>query len=217
MKQIVYDPASKEVLKRGWNAIQNIWIQYQASNKSDEFDVPIATLATNGETIYTIKNLLAGLEKDKCFKWYKGTRNYRFQNIDHQRLTEVYIQLKTDFQALNGVYRCGKLVLDITESSLKYKNNPPVKGISPQNQEVQFLVYLIQNENKIVKYLSIARELNLNSSGPGATNQSVARNVQFVRRNLGYLLENAGMTKDAINKIIINKTKLGYQLVCPIP
>jgi hypothetical protein len=60
--------------------------------------------------------------------------------------------------------------------------------------------------------VEIADELGLNCYNQYATNQDVAREVQFLKRDLNKTLNKAGMTMEDIDKTIVAKKNLGYKL-----
>lgn len=103
------------------------------------------------------------------------------------------------------------IILDLSKATLQYKNNKPIE-IQPNNKEIKCLEILMRNKEIVSNYVDIAKELNLNCYHDKATQNNVAREVQFVKRDLNKVLKNAGLTKKEIDEMIITKKKVGYKL-----
>jgi len=73
----------------------------------------------------------------------------------------------------------------------------------------------LMESKKVVEYVEIAKRLETNYWHEGVTNKDVAREVQFLRRDLAtFLRDKVGMTNKEIQKVIINKKNIGYKLHC---
>ena len=109
--------------------------------------------------------------------------------------------------------RCSGLLLDLDQGIIQYRDNSPVE-ISPDNSVVKMLIFLIRNE-KVAEYIEIAKSLEMGCWYEGATNKDVARDVQFLRRDLAtFLRDKVGMSEQEIQDMIITKKNLGYKLRC---
>lgn len=121
---------------------------------------------------------------------------------------------KLERPKVSRMLKSGLLNLNLTTGTLQYGNNLPVE-ISPEKTEVKFLAILMSNQ-RIVEYKELGEEFMRGSSIDRATNQGMARNIQFLKRDLlSYLKENVGMPKDqvrAISKMIEAKRGKGYKL-----
>ena len=102
------------------------------------------------------------------------------------------------------------LKLSLTEGTLQYKNNPS-KDVSPSEEEIMFLA-LLMRAKRIVEYTEIARELKMNCYHPGIKNEDISRNVQYLRRDIVPVLEEVGMTRNEIKRMIISIRNKGYKL-----
>lgn len=114
-----------------------------------------------------------------------------------------------------GTYVCGGLVLNMKNATIKYGENKPV-DISPENKEIIFLRMLLDARDEIVNYIDVVKKLKLKPIRDGDTNESFGRDVQFLRRDLGNLLKEAGMTNNELKEMIRSVRKTGYKLRCPI-
>jgi hypothetical protein len=130
--------------------------------------------------------------------------------IDREKLLTV--NNETQINKTEGVFTWGELKIDLLKGTMQYKNNKPAE-ISPTQDEIKFLVLLIESDH-IVKYGEIADKLDLNcraSSDP----MEIAKAVQYLRRNIVPILEDAGMTRDEIEDMILSKRNVGYKLLRP--
>lgn len=105
---------------------------------------------------------------------------------------------------------CGELKLDVDQSVIQYKDNPP-QEISTGINTIKLLITLMENK-RVVEYTEIAQKLKLNCYHEGVENKDVAREVQFLKRDLGKFLEKIGMSKTEIQKMFISKKNVGYKL-----
>lgn len=108
----------------------------------------------------------------------------------------------------NEIFTWGELKIDLAKGTIQYKNGV-AKEISPAQDEVKFLILLMQT-NQIVKYSEIAKKLDMNCQM--ADPAEVARAVQYLRRNIVPILEDVGMTRKEIQSMIISKRNIGYKL-----
>lgn len=109
-----------------------------------------------------------------------------------QRKAKVIINEK-------GVYRAGDAVLDLTQSTLQFRDNKPLT-ITPSNQEIGLLCLLLENIDKVVTYDTIAKELEINAYR-GDANDEVKNAIKMVKKKLADLLTNAKFKKDTIKSI----------------
>jgi len=120
-------------------------------------------------------------------------------------------------QSAKERYSCGLLYVDFDNCVLRYAKNPAIE-ISPETQEMKLLKLLLKN-NAIAQsgaqYWQIAKETSPRVYVGGMNdNKRYARHVQFIRRNLGGILKEAGMTESEIDNMIVGKTNFGYSLRC---
>ena len=109
---------------------------------------------------------------------------------------------------------CGNLRIDLEQGTICYGNNNPIE-ISPSNNIVKFLVILMRG-GKAIEYVEIAKQLEMNCWHEGATNKDVAREVQFLRRDLvAFLINKISIPQNEIKKMILSKPSFGYKLNCP--
>ncbi|MEO6077198.1 MAG: hypothetical protein ABIP54_00235 [Candidatus Andersenbacteria bacterium] len=139
-------------------------------------------------------------------------------NITKRETTDFTIITNTQKQQTKkDIYSCSSLYVDFDGCVMRYGENPPIE-ISPETQEIKLLKLLLTRNalvQIIVEYWEIAKKLNLRSYQiENHRNQRYARDVQYVRRNLGHILGKSGMTDIEINKMIIPKKGLGYILRC---
>ena len=130
--------------------------------------------------------------------------------IDREKILTINNEVQAN--KTEGVFTWRKLKLDLLKGILQYKNNKPTE-ISPTQDEIRFLILLMESE-QIVKYGEIADKLDLNcraSSDP----KEISTAVQYLRRNIVPILEDAGMTKDEIEDMILSKRNVGYKLFRP--
>lgn len=108
---------------------------------------------------------------------------------------------------------CGKLQLDLDNGTLRFGDNPSVE-ISSNNKIIQFLELLMLNQ-RVVEYVEIAKSLGMNCWHENVENKDVAREVQYLKRDLGIVLrEKVGMSNKYLRDMIISKKNIGYKLRC---
>ena len=108
---------------------------------------------------------------------------------------------------------CNKLKVDLSRATLQYDQNKSV-DISPQNREIIFLSMLFEADGDVVYHKDVVTRLKLKAVKDENTNEDFARDVQFLRRDLGKMLKKAGMNENEIEKMIRVVRKTGYQLRC---
>ncbi len=111
----------------------------------------------------------------------------------------------------NDLLEYGGIILNLSKATLQYKDNNQIE-IQPDNKEIKFLKLLIQNKGNVLKYEEIAKKMRLSFYYESALKAIVAREVQFLKRDLGNVLRKAGLTQKEITKMIITKKKVGYKL-----
>jgi len=130
---------------------------------------------------------------------------------NHIKSESIYRELFGLIPEKEKIIKIGELTVNLKKAQLQYKTNKAIE-ISPTKKEVVFLLLLIKNSNSVIEYKDIAKELNLNCYHQNVTNEDVAREVQFLRRNLVGILRSARIPQSEIRKLIIAKTNLGYKL-----
>lgn len=108
-------------------------------------------------------------------------------------------------------YSWEQLVLNKSKATLAYKNNQSI-NISLNKQDIKLLEMLLKNGDRITEYIHVAKELQLNSFDKEYSNKDVARNVQFVKKELHATLGKTGMTKEEVKNMILTITNTGYKL-----
>ena len=104
------------------------------------------------------------------------------------------------------------LKINTVAQTMQYRNGSAVE-ISLTTNRVKLLVMLMRKRGEVVEYIDIAKALDLNCCKTNSTNADVAREVQFIRRDLiKFLKEKIGMEKAEIDKMIIVKMNDGYRL-----
>lgn len=111
------------------------------------------------------------------------------------------------------ILSCGKLHLDLEKGTLCFGGKPPVE-ISPDNQIIRLLI-LLMRYRRIVGYVEIANILDMNCWHENVENKDVAREVQYLKRDLkNYLRDKVGMSNLNIRNMLISKKNVGYKLHC---
>ncbi len=128
--------------------------------------------------------------------------------IGREKLLTVNNEAQID--KTEGLFTWGELSLNLLKGTMQYKNNKP-KEITPEQDEIKFLVLLMKADT-ILEYKEIAKELEMNCYHDGVTNSDVAREVNFIRRNLVTILKDTGMSDKDIKLMILTKRKAGYKL-----
>ncbi len=115
-------------------------------------------------------------------------------------------------QANDKVLECGLLKINLDQSTIQFNDTSPIE-ISTGVNTIKFLIILMENK-RVVEYTEIAQKLKLNCYHDGVTNKDVAREVQFLRRDLGDSLVKIGMNKTEVQGMFISKKNVGYKLRC---
>lgn len=103
---------------------------------------------------------------------------------------------------------------DITEATLKYQDSEWYT-IQVNQKEMQFLRVLVDAKGKVIDYFTIARSLDLNIAHQNADKMEVARAVQFLKRDLGKRLSEAGMSNENVKRLLQSIQSIhgaGYKL-----
>lgn len=113
------------------------------------------------------------------------------------------------------IFQWKNLILNISEYTLKYKDNSPFK-ISP-TREIKLLRLLMANQPDVVSYFEVAQKVGINLDN-GTINQKtvskgVAQDVQKIRQDLiDNFLISAGMIDNEAKAMIVNVRNTGYKL-----
>jgi len=134
--------------------------------------------------------------------------SFVFKISNRQKFDDLYHKFKEKTPATSNVLSCRNLVLNLTQGTVKYGEKDPIE-ISPNMDEVKFLALLMSND-RIVKYDEIADKLDMTAQVTGR--DQMIKSVQYLRRDIVPILENAGMTRKAIQDMIISKRNVGYKL-----
>lgn len=105
------------------------------------------------------------------------------------------------------------LIIDLNRCIMQYEGHRI--NISPDNNPIKFLILLIEKAEFLVEYVEIAKRLGLNSYQEEDKNKDVAREIQYLKRDLGKELRKEKLSESAVNKLkdmIIFKKNLGYML-----
>jgi len=114
---------------------------------------------------------------------------------------------------MNKLLICGVLRINLEQGIISYSDKTPVE-ISSDTKIIKFLVFLMQNK-RVVEYREIAKNIEMNCWHEGISNEDVAREVQFIKRDLTTFLEDkVGMNQKEIQNLIIVKKNVGYKLRC---
>ena len=161
--------------------------------------------------------ILSGLEKKDIISFepedFPGQISFTTSHLYYdyyKRIMKQYKQIQSIIIEQEDILEWKDLKLNLSKGTLQYKNNPP-RDVSPGEKEIMFLAFLIR-ANRIVEYFEIARELNMNCYHPGVANKDVARNVNFLRRDIVPILEGVGMSRNEIKKMIVSVRNKGYKL-----
>lgn len=115
------------------------------------------------------------------------------------------------YKAEDNILTWNNLILNQNKSTLSYKDFLSV-NIQLNTQAIKLLKMLIKNGNNLTEYVVIAKELNLNSFHEGVGNKDIARDVQFVKKELNKILKKTGMSKEELGKMIISVRNTGFKL-----
>jgi hypothetical protein len=224
------DLTSRRGLEKKWDVLQSIWTVYESNSRPAAILVPVDAVAIKGRTSQDIDLIMEGLKNTGNFgRWERRDEYYNIEDINRTQLPLTFNQIKSQYTRLADEYEqsrtknsrisvqqfsCGNIMINLDQAIMKYKANNPVE-ISPDNDEIQMLVFLMKNKGIVKKYIEIAKELNINCYHKAATNSDVAREVQFLRRDLAtFLRKKVGMSDEEINRMIIVKKNTGYKLQC---
>lgn len=161
-----------------------------------------------------INGVYLDILKPKFDEVYEETGN----KVEPKKHEDKQIQLKTDYtqedssSSTDKVLECGSFKINLDQSTIQYKDGTPSE-ISTGINIVKLLILLIENK-RVIPYTEIAQKLKLNCYHEGVTNKDVAREVQFLRRDLGDFLVKIGMSKTEIQGMFISKKNVGYKLRC---
>lgn len=138
--------------------------------------------------------------------------NLRTYLVRLQNLTQEEKKTK---QSIREIYKWKNLVLNISEYTLTYKDNLPIK-VSP-TREIKLLRLLMANQPNVVSYIEIAKEVGIDvgdeTVNPNSVNKSISQDVQKIRQDLiDNFLKPAGMTENHVKSIIVNVRNTGYKL-----
>jgi len=222
-----------------WVVLQTIE-EFLTIHKTNHALIGTAQFEQNGINVWDAYQIIRNLENEKVLviKGEKpGEYFVEFPADDYTEHIPELVQLEIDIEQLKEytsnfqkkysasattiesesahphkttkkVLQCGGLKINIGKATLQYKNKPPLE-ISFANHAIKFLLLLL-NRDEIVEYTEIARELFLPSYREGIKNKAVARDIQFVRRDLGKTLKRAGMSGKEINAMIKPRKNSGY-------
>ncbi|HEY4694457.1 MAG TPA: hypothetical protein VIH52_00630 [Candidatus Nanoarchaeia archaeon] len=147
--------------------------------------------------------------KPKKFSYLKG----RLGELVKNEVKENTKQPESTEKRSGESFQCGELQVNLAQGVIVYKSGIQVE-VSPDNSVMKLLVFLIKS-NKVVTYVEIAKSLGMNCWHEGVTNKDVAREVQFLKRDLATLLKDkVGMGNKEIESMIIAKKNIGYKLRC---
>ena len=134
-------------------------------------------------------------------------------------LGTVYSGVRWEWQVIVDLLAEGKdqsnllvrsgIKLDMQKGELQVRKKVIIE---PKNQEIKMLKMLIEDEN-IVEYVDLAKEMGMNSLVPGVTNSGIKKEVQERMKVLRLVLEQAGMSREEIKNRIIAKRSQGYQFI----
>lgn len=154
-------------------------------------------------------------------------KNYKNTNVEILKQTLLHVEqsgfleekdtskLKTVTEEAiikNKQFKCGNLEIDLEKGILKYKDQGAV-DISPDKQEIKFLVLLLENTGRIVKYAEIAKIVK-GSTVENNKNKDIHREIQFLKRDLGASLKEKGLPAKEIKAMIKSVKNTGYKIVC---
>lgn len=149
-----------------------------------------------------------------------GSKQFKLDDVHSEFLKNTDEAIKRHIKVVTeemdritykGGISCGDLVLNLKKTTLQYKDRPLIE-ISPDTSEIKFLLLLMKNK-RVVEYKEFAEKLDLNSYQPDFNNKDYSREVQLIKKKVNAILEDAGMTREQINNMIIAKKNLGYKMV----
>lgn len=123
----------------------------------------------------------------------------------------VSSNVKNDEETDSQVLSCGSIEVDISQATIKYRNNPTL-DLALGNQNIKLLIYLLKNK-RVVEYRELAQYLELNSYHQGVTNVDMGRDVQFVKNKLmSFLKKQLCMDNREAENLIVTIDGLGYKI-----
>ena len=152
---------------------------------------------------------IIGFEHEEFAGWISFTTTHLYYDY-YKKMMGQYKQIRSKIVEQENVLEWRDLKLNLSRGTLQYKKNLP-KDVSPSEAEIMFLAFLMRTK-RIVEYTEIARELKMNCYHPGVTNEDIARNVQYLRRDIASILEEVGMTRSDIKGMIASIRNRGYKL-----
>lgn len=144
---------------------------------------------------------------------YQAYGVYSFKVLPAFRKTHKYFKQLFADDKQEHVFKCCGLTLDLSKSEIQYKQGSPV-NITRTNKEILFLIILLKNVGRVVKYRTIAAETKARNYRKNKGDEELKRDVQFLRKDLvDKVLLKTGMTHLEINKMIVSVTNQGYKVV----
>lgn len=140
------------------------------------------------------------------------------QEFERKYLSQKPLELSTINEEVTAksnqedkIYHWNKLELNVTQGTIQY-DSKPIKEISSNANGIKFLIFLFDNP-RVVEYLEIAKYLELNSYHTGCTSQNVAREIQYIKRDLlKFLKTKVGMPEKEAKSMFFTKRKSGFKL-----
>ncbi len=166
-----------------------------------------------GKTVYAKMPLKKIDEMLGCKTDYKIVLNIdKFRqfyfNFQKELRDDILSIAQTVSHLDNKRYLYKDLLIDLNRGILKYKDYQI--NISPDNKPIKFLILLMEEAEYIVEYKKITEKLDL-SLWKEESKKDIAREIQYLRRDLGTDLKDSGLNKSAVNKIMdMIKIKRGY-------
>lgn len=224
--------AEQQTIAKTWIVLQEIQEKIELTNNTDAAlylpSIPAKAYLKEykkifGEDIddeYIFKEreeILSGLERKDIISFeheeFPGMISFTTTHLYddyYKKIRRQYEQVRSAVTDQESILEWNNLKLNLLKGSLQYKNNPP-QDVSPSEEEIMFLA-LLMRAKRIVEYTEIARELKMNCYHPGVTNEDIARNVQYLRRDIVPILEKVGMTRGDIKRMIVSIRNRGYKL-----
>lgn len=154
--------------------------------------------------IKTTKKLLA--QADNAVQEFKR-KYHKKKSIELPAENEEH---KPEQKSGDTIYRWGELELNLSQLTIQY--NKTKEEISSETDRIKFLILLFENQ-RVVEYLEIAKHLELPCYHEEFHNEDVARDVQFIKRDLlTFLKKKLGMPEKEARNMIITKWMVGFKL-----
>jgi len=224
--------AKHQAIAKTWLVLQEIQELEELTNKSDAVyhlpSIPAKPYLKEYKKIFgedvdeqyifqERADILSGLEKKDIISFepedFPGRISFTVTHLYYnyyKKIKRQFKQILPDMVEQENILEWKDLKLNLSKGTLQYKNNPP-KDASPSEEEIKFLA-LLMRAKRIVEYTEIARELKMNCYHPGVTNEDIARNVQYLRRDIVPVLESVGLTRSEIKRMIVSIRNRGYKL-----